>query len=118
MGVDDRGGDPVAVGVDADDGQDGVTVGVAVDIERAVAGGNTEGIEQAIEIDHVAFIGVEIGDHVVAVENAGKHETVGAGVAALGVDWGYHGAEELRASGAARVVESFPDLPSSLATLN
>jgi phosphoglycolate phosphatase-like HAD superfamily hydrolase len=34
------------------------------------------------------------------------------------VAWGYHGAEELRASGAAHVVESFPDLPAVLAALN
>lgn len=43
---------------------------------------------------------------------------VNAGARALGVAWGYHGAEELRASGAIRVVESFPELPAVLAALN
>ena len=56
---------------------------------------------------------VMIGDTSYDMEMA-----VNAGVAALGVDWGYHGAEELRASGAAHVVESFPELPSNLAALN
>ncbi len=53
---------------------------------------------------------VMVGDTSYDMEMA-----VNAGVRALGVAWGYHGAEELRASGAAHVVESFPDLPSSLA---
>jgi phosphoglycolate phosphatase len=56
---------------------------------------------------------VMIGDTSYDMEMA-----VNAGVAALGVDWGYHDAEELRASGAAQIVESFPDLSSSLAALN
>ena len=55
---------------------------------------------------------VMIGDTSYDMEMA-----VNAGVTALGVDWGYHGAEELRASGAPHVVESFPELPSSLAAL-
>jgi phosphoglycolate phosphatase len=55
---------------------------------------------------------VVIGDTSYDMEMAAN-----AGVRALGVAWGYHGAEELRASGAAHVVESFPDLPSSLAAL-
>jgi len=42
---------------------------------------------------------------------------VNAGVRALGVGWGYHGAEELRASGAARIAETFPELPVALAAL-
>jgi phosphoglycolate phosphatase len=53
---------------------------------------------------------VVIGDTSYDMEMAGN-----AGVSALGVAWGYHGAEELRASGAAEVAESFPDLPSCLA---
>ncbi len=55
---------------------------------------------------------VMIGDTSYDMEMA-----VNAGVRALGVAWGYHGAEELRASGAAHVVESFPDLPANLANL-
>jgi phosphoglycolate phosphatase len=53
---------------------------------------------------------VVIGDTSYDMEMAGN-----AGVSALGVAWGYHGAEELRASGAAEVVDTFPDLPSCLA---
>jgi len=55
---------------------------------------------------------VMIGDTSYDMEMA-----VNAGVRALGVAWGYHGAEELRASGAVHVVESFPDLPANLANL-
>ncbi len=55
---------------------------------------------------------VVIGDTSYDMEMAAN-----AGVGALGVGWGYHGAEELRASGAAHVVESFPELPASLAAL-
>ena len=36
------------------------------------------------------------------------------GVAAIGVGWGYHGAAELLASGAARVVETATDLAAAL----
>ncbi len=56
---------------------------------------------------------VVIGDTSYDMEMAAN-----AGIRALGVAWGYHEAEELRASGAAHIVESFPDLPSSLAALN
>lgn len=56
---------------------------------------------------------VMIGDTSYDMEMA-----VNAGVAALGVDWGYHGAEELRASGAAHVIESFPGLPAALSNLD
>ena len=42
---------------------------------------------------------------------------VNAGARALGVAWGYHGAEELRASGAAHIVESFTDLPAVLTAM-
>jgi phosphoglycolate phosphatase len=55
---------------------------------------------------------VVIGDTSYDMEMA-----INAGVRALGVAWGYHGAEELRASGAAHIVETFPDLPSSLAAI-
>ena len=65
-----------------------------------------------------------------AIAEAGADETVLVGdtvfdmqmaanarVAALGVGWGYHGAEELRAAGARAIVESFTDLPEAVAAL-
>lgn len=55
---------------------------------------------------------VLIGDTTFDMEMAGN-----AGVAALGVAWGYHPPAELTASGAARVIDHFDDLPASLATL-
>ncbi len=55
---------------------------------------------------------VVIGDTSYDMEMAAN-----AGVRALGVSWGYHCAEELRASGAAQIAESFPDLPAVLADL-
>ncbi len=55
---------------------------------------------------------VVIGDTSYDMEMA-----VNARVRALGVGWGYHDAEELRASGAVHVVESFPDLPARLAVI-
>ncbi len=54
-----------------------------------------------------------IGDTSYDIEMA-----VNAGVTALGVDWGYHDAEELRASGASHVVKSFPELPATLEVLD
>ncbi len=72
----------------------------------------------------------EILQRAMAEVGAGRAETVligdttydmemaaNAGVRAVGVGWGYHGSEELTASGAARVVESFDDLPPCLANL-
>jgi phosphoglycolate phosphatase len=56
---------------------------------------------------------VLIGDTTYDMEMAGK-----AGVAAIGVAWGYHGAMELRASGAERIVERFADLPAALDATN
>jgi phosphoglycolate phosphatase len=53
---------------------------------------------------------VMIGDTTYDMEMAAN-----AGVRAVGVDWGYHDGTELRASGAACIVESFPELPRSLA---
>jgi phosphoglycolate phosphatase len=55
---------------------------------------------------------VMIGDTSYDMEMA-----VNAGVSALGVAWGYHGVEELRASGAARIVEAFSELPAGLVRL-
>lgn len=64
----------------------------------------------------MAEVGVEpaetvlIGDTTYDMEMAGS-----AGVAAIGVAWGYHGTRELRGSGAERIVERFADLPAALA---
>jgi phosphoglycolate phosphatase len=55
---------------------------------------------------------VLIGDTTYDMEMAAN-----AGVRAVGVGWGYHGSEELTASGAARVIESFDDLLPCLANL-
>lgn len=55
---------------------------------------------------------VMIGDTVFDMDMAGR-----AGVAALGVAWGYHAPPELTAAGAARIVDRFADLPGALATL-
>ena len=55
---------------------------------------------------------VMIGDTSYDMEMA-----VNAGATALGVAWGYHGAEELRVSGAAQIVETFAELPASLVGL-
>lgn len=66
----------------------------------------------------MADVGAEPAETVVIGDTSYDMEMAGnAGVSALGVAWGYHGAGELRASGAAHVVEKFPDLPSSLAAL-
>ncbi len=72
------------------------------------------------EILHRAMsqVGAEPGETVMIGDTSYDMEmAVNAGVRALGVAWGYHGAEELRASGAAQIVETFPDLPSNLAAL-
>ncbi len=55
---------------------------------------------------------VLIGDTTYDMEMAAN-----AGVRAIGVGWGYHPADELRGSGAARVIESFSELPASLVNL-
>ena len=55
---------------------------------------------------------VVIGDTSYDMEMAAN-----AGVRAIGVGWGYHPAYELRASGAARVIERLSELPASLANL-
>ncbi len=72
------------------------------------------------EILHRAMseVGAEPEETVVIGDTSYDMEmAINAEVRALGVAWGYHGAEELRASGAAQIVESFPDLPSSLAAI-
>jgi phosphoglycolate phosphatase len=38
-----------------------------------------------------------------------------AGIESVGVAWGYHGAERLKAAGAARVVESMSELAAHVA---
>ncbi len=73
------------------------------------------------EILHRAMseVGAEPEETVVIGDTSYDMEmAVNAGARALGVAWGYHGAEELRASGAAQVVETFPELPAVLAALN
>ncbi len=51
-----------------------------------------------------------VGDTVFDIQMAR-----GAGVRAIGVAWGYHGVDELRAAGAARVVRNFAELPAAVA---
>jgi len=64
----------------------------------------------------MAEVGVEPGETVLIGDTTYDMEMAGnAGVAAIGVTWGYHGPTELRASGAKRVVERFADLPAVLA---
>ncbi len=58
--------------------------------------------------DETVFVGDTVFDMQMAVN---------AKVAALGVGWGYHGADELRAAGARAVVESFAELPEAIAKL-
>jgi len=53
---------------------------------------------------------VVVGDTTFDMEMAGN-----AKATAIGVAWGYHAPAELRASGAARIVERFADLPEALA---
>lgn len=55
---------------------------------------------------------VLIGDTTYDIEMA-----CNAGVSSLGVGWGYHGPEELRAAGARGLVERFEALPGALAAL-
>ncbi len=55
---------------------------------------------------------VMIGDTTFDIEMARN-----AGVAAIGVGWGYHDAEELRAAGAAVVIEAFADVPAAVQDL-
>lgn len=55
---------------------------------------------------------VLVGDTTFDMEMAGN-----AGVTGVGVAWGYHAPEELKASGAACVIESFAALGSSLSAL-
>lgn len=55
---------------------------------------------------------VLIGDTTYDIEMAQN-----AGTVSLGVSWGYHGPEELRAAGARAVLSSMVDLPDSLARL-
>ncbi len=63
----------------------------------------------------MAEVGVEPGETVLIGDTTYDMEMAGnAGVAAIGVTWGYHGPAELRASGAKRIVERFADLPAAL----
>jgi len=70
------------------------------------------------EILHLAMaeVGAEPAETVLVGDTTYDMEMAGnAGVAAIGVSWGYHGATELRASGARRIVERFADLHAALA---
>jgi phosphoglycolate phosphatase len=53
-----------------------------------------------------------VGDTVYDIEMARA-----AGVAAIGVSWGYHPAEELRAAGAIAVLDHFDEIDAALAVL-
>jgi phosphoglycolate phosphatase len=55
---------------------------------------------------------VVIGDTTFDMEMA-----VSAGAAAIGVAWGYHEVDELRATGARTIVDSFDALPGAIAAL-
>ena len=55
---------------------------------------------------------VMIGDTVFDIEMA-----VSAAAVPVGVGWGYHESGELRAAGAAAIVETFAELPATLAAL-
>ncbi len=69
-------------------------------------------------LDAMAEVGAEpeetvfIGDTVFDMEMA-----VNARTTALGVDWGYHGGDELRAMGARAVLDTFDELPEALVKL-
>lgn len=54
---------------------------------------------------------VMIGDTVYDIQMANN-----AGVAAIGVSWGYHAAAELMSAGAAIVIENFSELPAGFDT--
>jgi phosphoglycolate phosphatase len=41
-----------------------------------------------------------------------------AGVSSLGVAWGYHPPEDLRASGAVAIVENFADIPDAVSAVS
>ncbi len=56
---------------------------------------------------------VLIGDTTFDMEMAGN-----AGIAAIGVAWGYHEPKDLRQSGAAAIVESFAEIPDALSELS
>lgn len=58
--------------------------------------------ETGAERDRTVFIGDSVYDMQMAVN---------AGVAGVGVDWGYHGADELRDAGAVAVLSNFEALP-------
>jgi phosphoglycolate phosphatase len=55
---------------------------------------------------------VMIGDTSFDMDMAGR-----AGVAALGVSWGYHGVAELAAAGAGLIVDDFAEVPAAVLSL-
>ncbi len=74
---------------------------------------NPHMIQQAIAETGVEPAGVVmIGDTTFDIQMARA-----AGVASIGVAWGYHPAEELSAAGADAIAAAFPDIPSLVKTL-
>ncbi|MEJ2018273.1 MAG: HAD hydrolase-like protein, partial [Maritimibacter sp.] len=59
--------------------------------------------------------GVAVGDAVMVGDTTFDIEMArAAGVAAIGVSWGYHSPEALIAAGAAQVITDFADLPGAV----
>lgn len=70
-------------------------------------------LEQAMnEVGATPQSTVLVGDTVYDIEMAKN-----AGVAGVGVDWGYHPPEELKQAGANAIIASFGELPSIVETL-
>ncbi|SDG48644.1 phosphoglycolate phosphatase [Limimonas halophila] len=66
----------------------------------------------------MADVGAGPGETVVIGDTAFDMEMARtAGASAVGVGWGYHPAAELTSAGAARVLDSFDELPPALAAL-
>ncbi|WP_460451674.1 HAD-IA family hydrolase [Alsobacter sp. SYSU BS001988] len=65
----------------------------------------------AMALQALAAIGAEPGDAVVIGDTTFDVEMArAAGLRAIGVDWGHHGPDLLRAAGAERVISSFDEL--------
>lgn len=74
---------------------------------------NPHMVHQAIDATGVdAADTVMIGDTTFDIQMARA-----AGVASIGVGWGYHPAEELSAAGAGAVASAFPDIPGLVMTM-
>ena len=65
----------------------------------------------AMALQAIAAIGAEPGDTVVIGDTTFDIEMArAAGLRAIGVNWGHHGPELLRAAGAARIIYSFDEI--------